>query len=724
MAITYYTQGNNLFLDPDTTTEDTFYTMDDIVAAYPALVERKANTYFIACNIVVAGTSTARAVLTAKSTVLYFTAGVLGNDGGRVILGEKGTTDEGDYTKDGCDIIMDGDDSVYGEDPYKVTHSSARTLGKKYPLCGQDGQIYFYDTKLNLINTTKRSDMLDMAITGSQAEIIDCIIDGNGDYGSQASYTHLFLVDSYLENVKISNFGIFELRYQTLRDWVGVTLLKQSIGVSVSNASLDAPIRLKDLTVKGVDFITKKPGLAYLELIDLNYTGDNWYSIGTNGWTKLLSSVDVTTLYDAQPLANARVILLNDKNIAAFNGVTDTEGTIPTQEVLTDYSSEGSDTFDVHYNPFIFRAYSYGKLPIVIPTTITPPNKPKIIASFLDHVNVTQTEAYSSAIDVDVNTVLPDGEIQDSLFREPLVRSRTNTTVGQWSTSDAGSSMVYTSGAGLHIRRNGYDPNWNGGAIVYQYFSGLTVGYTYKIKVNVTDMGGAQYFRFGTNSSFEDYRIEGTGTYEFDYVATVSDGKIVLNTHGDTYVDHVVIQYFLLYDPAIPVGVQDPNGNYYDYICDCKGNTLNDVFHALHYKWAQIDSSFITSLIPEGLSIEGSGNYHGGKGLMFENYVGNLRSITANNGINYNYPTTTEFKLIGLKEGSEVRIYKASDYTELEGIESSATSFEYYHQFELEDVMVIIFNLMYEPIRLEITLTADNLSIPIQQTFDRNYKNN
>lgn len=89
MTITYEDSGgitteatsNSLFLGPGTPTADTYYTMDDIVTAFPTLVEKQEQAYIINDSIVVAGASDSRAVNTARSPALYFTGGVLSNDG-------------------------------------------------------------------------------------------------------------------------------------------------------------------------------------------------------------------------------------------------------------------------------------------------------------------------------------------------------------------------------------------------------------------------------------------------------------------------------------------------------------------------------------------------------------------------------------------------------------------------------------------------------------------
>lgn len=84
------------------------------------------------------------------------------------------------------------------------------------------------------------------------------------------------------------------------------------------------------------------------------------------------------------------------------------------------------------------------------------------------------------------------------------------------------------------------------------------------------------------------------------------------------------------------------------------------------------------------------------------------------------------FSLTGLQANSEVRVYLTGTTTELFGVENSTATFsdQYLHTGADFGVDIIIHNEQYEYIRLEnITLTANAVSIPIQQQFDRQYNN-
>jgi hypothetical protein len=89
-------------------------------------------------------------------------------------------------------------------------------------------------------------------------------------------------------------------------------------------------------------------------------------------------------------------------------------------------------------------------------------------------------------------------------------------------------------------------------------------------------------------------------------------------------------------------------------------------------------------------------------------------------------PTVANLELTGLKTNSEVRVFRVSDDQELAGIENSGTSFSYQYEHTGADtsVYIVVHALGWLPIRYEgISLTASGLSIPVQQTIDRQYAN-
>jgi hypothetical protein len=160
--------------------------------------------------------------------------------------------------------------------------------------------------------------------------------------------------------------------------------------------------------------------------------------------------------------------------------------------------------------------------------------------------------------------------------------------------------------------------------------------------------------------------------------------------------------------------------------------------------------TFISDNTNHGIEFTTGGTYYF-SGNTFENYAttsgssGNeaiynnsgtlLTLIITNNGSNPSYrngvgATTniiyglTTLTFSGLIADTEVRIYKASDMTEIAGTESSTTSFSYQYVYtENIPVIVRIFNLQYVAISLNLILTNNSNTIPIQQQYDRNYEN-
>lgn len=117
-------------------------------------------------------------------------------------------------------------------------------------------------------------------------------------------------------------------------------------------------------------------------------------------------------------------------------------------------------------------------------------------------------------------------------------------------------------------------------------------------------------------------------------------------------------------------------------------------------------------------------------------WAGTAGTLTINltNGANASTSTTaggtvtfassTNFTLTGLIDNTEVRIYDSTLATELYGIEdTTGGSTTYAYSGTYADAVLMIHNVAYETIRLVIQLDGTPTSIPIQQRYDRNYKN-
>ena len=85
---------------------------------------------------------------------------------------------------------------------------------------------------------------------------------------------------------------------------------------------------------------------------------------------------------------------------------------------------------------------------------------------------------------------------------------------------------------------------------------------------------------------------------------------------------------------------------------------------------------------------------------------------------------TVSYTLTNLVSGSEVRIFKVSDGSELAGTESSGTSFNYDYTYVSDvDVYVIIQKTNYEWLRINDTLVSTSKSQKVLQRTDLNYVN-
>lgn len=86
-------------------------------------------------------------------------------------------------------------------------------------------------------------------------------------------------------------------------------------------------------------------------------------------------------------------------------------------------------------------------------------------------------------------------------------------------------------------------------------------------------------------------------------------------------------------------------------------------------------------------------------------------------------PTLT---LTGLQAGSEVRAYVGTDpatATEIDGVESSGTSFTFSHEEGGNDGYIVVHALGYESMVIDLTYSSSDQSIPVSQRTDRWYSN-
>ena len=95
--------------------------------------------------------------------------------------------------------------------------------------------------------------------------------------------------------------------------------------------------------------------------------------------------------------------------------------------------------------------------------------------------------------------------------------------------------------------------------------------------------------------------------------------------------------------------------------------------------------------------------------------------ITTNTGPNINIVAPpASLTLTGLQPDTEVRVYEAGTSNEVAGVENSGTTFS--ASITIPSVDIVVFNVEYLPVYLDAVDTTNNVALPIQQIFDRNYK--
>jgi hypothetical protein len=73
---------------------------------------------------------------------------------------------------------------------------------------------------------------------------------------------------------------------------------------------------------------------------------------------------------------------------------------------------------------------------------------------------------------------------------------------------------------------------------------------------------------------------------------------------------------------------------------------------------------------------------------------------------------------------AEVRLYKKSDMSEIDGVENSTDTYTYSYEYTNDiDIIIVLISINYDNIRFETTLTNSNNTLPIQQQQDRWYNN-
>jgi hypothetical protein len=176
---------------------------------------------------------------------------------------------------------------------------------------------------------------------------------------------------------------------------------------------------------------------------------------------------------------------------------------------------------------------------------------------------------------------------------------------------------------------------------------------------------------------------------------------------------------------AAALFLEDQYGTYVEFIVTRSGNEINAGSHDVNIDAAASNPfTVISDGTNSNLTIT----------IKASLYTGNMVTtgvITLLNGASFNGTRTdangtiapsSVVTLSGLISNSEIRIYEAGTTIEVAGIESSGTTFVD-ASIDVDSVDITIVSIQYEIIKIKGVDTTSNVSIPIQQRFDRNYRN-
>jgi hypothetical protein len=352
-------------------------------------------------------------------------------------------------------------------------------------------------------------------------------------------------------------------------------------------------------------------------------------------------------------------------------GLTDSTGSVYSNILKTSYLASGSIASpqfmaSQSYGNFAIKAYKYGYTPYVASNPVTAP--------------------INSAIAL----------IEDSAITE----------------ADQHVAMVLSSSVSVKKRTIPLAViGYTSGSVAFSSGSGVT----------------------GSLSNARGYIVESIGT--------VAAGTVVIDRrNGVPFVERDVLRSDTT--PYATASLSSSNGGFsgsYTWIVDCNSNGLSSVYDYLASEMAAwpISSSF-EQVLTWGTNQQPQLMYAGGSGYFTERNTstqqgvwlakrgtGTMAYATSDGGTLYIPPVQYTLTLTGLIAGTEVRIYKKDDMTELAGVESSGTSFSYNYTYTGDITTYIqVVSVSYVDILIDdYVISNANASIPIQQQFDRNYRN-
>lgn len=201
-----------------------------------------------------------------------------------------------------------------------------------------------------------------------------------------------------------------------------------------------------------------------------------------------------------------------------------------------------------------------------------------------------------------------------------------------------------------------------------------------------------------------------------DFVGLLIDLNITETNKSTVDASTEINTFAKFYDRAASY-LEDNFGTYIDFIVTRSGNQID----AGSYN-VTIDATASTAfdLIGNTITIKAS---------TFTGDMVTTGTITLANGATFigtrtdtnGSVTVTTLTLTDLQPNSEVRVFNAGTTTELAGVENSGTTFT--ANISASSVDIVVHSLGYEYQKIEGADTSSNLTLPIQQRVDRNYRN-
>jgi len=231
-----------------------------------------------------------------------------------------------------------------------------------------------------------------------------------------------------------------------------------------------------------------------------------------------------------------------------------------------------------------------------------------------------------------------------------------------------------------------------------------------------------------TGCSFIDW-----GTFTFDSNTTIDSSTFLAcekittggaTVTGSTFEDITAATHVLTATPAEAALISnstfnsDGTGNGLEITGTASNITLTGINFNNYSTTVDADKAIYVNIASGSMTI----TIDGGSGVTADSHV-----RTAGATVTVSADATITFT--GMKDNTEVRVYKTSDNSVVDGIENATAGTANNRSFSWSaaaatDVYYMIHSELYETIRVEgFIVPATNTSLPIQQRLDRNFSN-